>query len=338
MNPLHSVLIVDDEPSIRALLARWVESLGLQSCTAANAEEAIQAFSTHQWDLAIIDIMMPGRNGLWLAGELRRSHPKTAVVLATANEAIVESGPAPVVADLLIKPFKRDRFVVAVDRGREWRRQTVEELDWQARLASEVRSRVVDVQWQLQRGRSDGRDESDVLWQLSIERMPDVAGHCDRVGRYATSIARELNLEAPTIALIEQATRFHDIGKVAIPEAILTKPSPHTPEEVVIMRGHVDAGVEILASASTLQATVPIVRASHEWFGGTGYPNGLAGGSIPLASRIIAVADAYDAMTHDWSYRSRLDPVEAASELLRCSPGQFDPDVVVAFLNIVNRH
>jgi HD-GYP domain-containing protein (c-di-GMP phosphodiesterase class II) len=123
-----------------------------------------------------------------------------------------------------------------------------------------------------------------------------------------------------------------------MPDVVLTKPSPLTRGEVAVMRAHVDAGVAILSATSTLSDTVPIVKSSHEWFNGRGYPEGLAGEAISLASRIIGVADAYDAMTQDRRYRTRLDAVEAVSELLRGAPTQFDPDVVVAFLNIVNRH
>ena len=168
--------------------------------------------------------------------------------------------------------------------------------------------------------------------------MPDVVEHSERVVRFAIATAKELNVNASQIQLLERAARFHDIGKLAMPEAVLTKPSPLTPGEVTIMRGHVDTGAEILMSTATLRSTVPIVKASHEWFGGKGYPDGIAGQAIPLASRMIAVADAYDAMTQDRHYRTRLGAVEAISELLRGAPSQFDPDVVVAFLNIVNRH
>jgi putative nucleotidyltransferase with HDIG domain len=337
MTPLTSVLIVDDEAPIRELLSRWVQSLGLQSCTASNAEEAVEKLSTRHCDLAIIDIMMPGKNGLWLAGELRRDHPDVAVVLATGNEAMARQAQSPM-ADLLIKPFERDRFVLAVDRGREWRRQAVEELEWQTHLSAEVQTRIADVQWEMALGTAAGKDQADVLWELAAMRMPDVVAHSERVVRYTASIARELNVDPSELDRFERAARFHDIGKMAMPEAVLTKPSPLTPGEVVIMRAHVDAGVAILEAASTLATTAPIVKASHEWFSGQGYPQGLAGTAIPLASRIIGVADAYDAMTQDRRYRSRLTAVEAATELLRGAPGQFDPDVVIAFLNIVNRH
>jgi HD-GYP domain-containing protein (c-di-GMP phosphodiesterase class II) len=158
------------------------------------------------------------------------------------------------------------------------------------------------------------------------------------VARYTASIARELDLGPGSLALFERAARFHDIGKLAMPECVLAKPCPFTRGEAAIMRAHVDAGAEILAATSSLRDTAPTVMASHEWFNGQGYPVGLAGDAIPLGSRIIGVADAYDAMTQDRRYCQRLDAVEALSELLRGASTQFDPDVVVAFLNIVNKH
>jgi cyclic di-GMP phosphodiesterase len=337
VTPLTSVLIVDDEEPIRQLLARWVQSLNLQAWIASTADEAVAELNTHHCDLAIIDIMMPGKNGLWLADELRRSHPDVAVVLSTGNAAMIDSTPPPI-ADLLIKPYKRERFVLAVDRGREWRRQAVEERERHAHLLSQVHTRVADVRAEVARGRQAGHDESDVLWQIAVAHVPDVVEHCERVERFTASIARELNVDAHSIELFERAARFHDIGKLAMPDSVLAKPSPLTRGEIAIMRAHVDAGVDILSGTLWLRDTVVIVKASHEWFNGQGYPAGLAGLHIPLASRIISVADAYDAMTQDRRYRTRLDAVEAISELLRGVPTQFDPDVVVAFLNIVNRH
>jgi putative nucleotidyltransferase with HDIG domain len=337
VTPLTSVLIVDDEAATRELLARWVQSLNLQACLASTAEEAVATLNAQRCDLAIIDIMMPGKNGTWLADELRRNHPGVAVVLSTGSAAMVDNTPPPV-ADLLIKPYKRERFVLAVDRGREWRRQGLEELERQAHLLAEVHARVLEVQREVKRAHRAGHVESDVLWQIAVAHIPEAVEHSERVERYTASIARELRLDPWSLALFERAARFHDIGKLAMPECVLAKPCPLTRGEVAIMRAHVDAGAEILAATSTLRDTAPTVMASHEWFNGQGYPVGLAGDAIPLGSRIIGVGDAYDAMTQDRRYRRRLDAVEALSELLRGASTQFDPDVVVAFLNIVNKH
>src|SRR5262249_13519913 len=146
-------------------------------------------------------------------------------------------------------------------------------------------------------------------------RIPTVVSHGERVANYAIAVARELGIARTAWQSIKQAARFHDIGKAAIPASLLTKPAPLTPAEIAIMQWHVHAGAAILQATRSLSDVAPIVRASHEWFGGEGYPDRLDGDRIPLASRIIAVVDAYDAMTEDRCYRARLDPRRAVAEL-----------------------
>ena len=339
MTPLTSVLIVDDEPAVRDLMARWVSALGLRPQTAANAAEALATLRTQQYDLAVIDVMMPGHDGLWLANEVHRDHPHTAVVIATAYTELLdgEAQQQPV-ADFLIKPFQRERFALAVDRGRQWRKQTLEEMHWHAMLSIELRDRAADICAQLQERAAAGENESDALLALAAERMPDTAEHGERVARFAYSVAREMGVLLDVGPELTIGARFHDIGKIAIPEALLSKPSPLTEGEKAIVRQHVDVGAEILQATQTLASAAPIVGASHEWFNGGGYPWKLAGDEIPLASRIIAVVDAYDAMTQHRAYRVSLDSTDAVNELLRCCPTQFDPEVVAAFLAVLGRH
>jgi len=339
MTAVASVLIVDDEPAVRHLMTRWVASLGLEATAASNADEALATLRTRHHDLAVIDVMMPGKNGLWLAGELRRDFPHTAVVIATAYSSVLESAATSLpIADLLIKPLKRERFALALDRGRAWRRQAAEEIEWHAKLVAELRERIAGIKSDVEARSAQGIDEGDALDVMARERMPDVVSHSERVARYSVSAAQALGVSAAEQGLVGRAARFHDIGKLAIPDPLLTKPSPLTPGEVAVMRRHVTAGGEILDATRTLGDLKPIVLASHEWFGGGGYPEKIAGKAIPLASRIIGVADAYDAMTEDRAYRTRLDSAEAIAELLRASPAQFDPDVVVAFLNVLATH
>jgi HD-GYP domain-containing protein (c-di-GMP phosphodiesterase class II) len=170
------------------------------------------------------------------------------------------------------------------------------------------------------------------------ERVPATLEHGARVARYAVATARELSLGRETIAEIELAAKFHDLGKAAMPDALLTKPSPLASGESAIMRHHVEAGAEILSCAPALASLAPIVLASHEWFGGGGYPRRLAGADIPLASRIIAVVDAYDTMADFGRARVSAEPAGAVSELLRCGGTQFDPDALTAFLAVLGRH
>ena len=343
MTVMTSVLIVDDEPAVRDIMARWVASLGLRARTAANAEEALAALRTRHYDLAVIDVMMPGHDGLWLASELQRDHPHTAVVIATAYTNLVDAAPhdPPIadrpIADFLVKPFQRDRFALAADRGRQWRKQTLEEIQWHAMLAYELRDRTACICATMQERRAAGVSELETLTTLMRERVPEAAAHGARVARYARSVSRELRVEHGPGWLLDVAATLHDVGKAAIPEPLIRKPSPLTAGETAIMRQHVDVGAEILTSTGSLAEAAPIVHASHEWFGGNGYPLELAGTAIPLASRIIAVADAYDAMTQDRHHRTHLDSADAIAELLRACPQQFDPEIVAAFLAILER-
>jgi putative two-component system response regulator len=318
-------------------MARWVASLGLRPQTAATAEEALATLRSAHYDLAVIDVMMPGHDGLWLASQMQRDYPHTAVVIATAYTELLgaDAQEAPV-ADFLIKPFQRDRFALAVDRGRQWRKEALEEVEWHARLSIELQERTERICASLTG--ITPRSDVESLLTVARERMPETVAHSDRVARFAVSVAREMEIDHIVGDSIEVAARFHDIGKAAMPDALLTKPSPLTPGEMAIMRRHVDAGAAILASSRALEPAAAIVLASHEWFGGGGYPRKLAGAAIPMASRIIAVVDAYDAMTQDRAYRIRLDSTDAVAELLRCCPSQFDPEIVSAFLAVLGRH
>ena len=336
---MTTVLIVDDEPAVRDLMARWVTALGLRPRTAANADEALATLRTNHYDLAVIDVMMPGHDGLWLANEVQRDHPNTAVVIATAYTELLEADAKQrAIADLLIKPFKRERFALAVDRGRQWRKQALEEVHWHAVLSIELRDRAQLVMAMVGERSSHGVTESTALLELAMERTPDTVSHGDRVARYAVSVAREMGLEQELGAALVDAARFHDIGKVAMPEALLSKPGPLTPGEMAIMRQHVEVGADILEATRQLGGAADAVRASHEWFSGGGYPRKSSGDQIPMAARIIAAVDAYDAMTQDRAYRIRFDSSDAVAELLRCSPAQFDPLVVNAFLAVLGRH
>ena len=339
MPPFRSVLIVDDEPAVRDIMARWVASLGLDAAAASNADEALAMLRTQECDLAVIDLMMPGRDGLWLADEMRREYPGTALVLATAYTSLLqgERTPPPV-ADLLVKPFARERFALAVDRGRQWHKEALDDLQWHARLSLELRERTETLCETLEQRTRAGERAVDVLTALAAKYSSNLLPHSRRVTRFAMSIARELRLDARAAASLEDAAMLHDIGKLAISESLLEKPSPLTRGEQAIVRQHVDAGAEILASTTELHELAPVVLATHEWYGGGGYPLKLSGEGIPLASRIIAVADAYDAMTQTRIYRAALDSGEALSELLRCVGTQFDPDVITAFLAVLGWH
>ncbi|HEV3070708.1 MAG TPA: diguanylate cyclase [Solirubrobacteraceae bacterium] len=171
----------------------------------------------------------------------------------------------------------------------------------------------------------------DVLLQAFQERYPDLQEHQRGVGTLVLAVGRRLEMSAEDLDVLARAAELHDVGKIAIPDAILNKPGPLDEEEWKFMRRHTILGERILMAASALRPVARLVRSSHERFDGGGYPDGLAGQEIPLGARIIFVCDAFDAMTSDRAYSAAIDPAQALAELRRCAGTQFDPHVVSAF-------
>jgi putative nucleotidyltransferase with HDIG domain len=170
-----------------------------------------------------------------------------------------------------------------------------------------------------------------VLLRALAERNPDLGEHLATVADLAVAVARKLGLPADAVEQVRHAADLHDVGKVAIPDAILDKPGPLDADEWAFMRRHTVIGERIIAGAPSLTSIARIVRSSHERFDGTGYPDGLAGDEIPLAARIVFVCDAFDAMTSERSYRAPMTAALALAEMRACAGSQFDPVVVDAF-------
>jgi diguanylate cyclase (GGDEF)-like protein len=181
---------------------------------------------------------------------------------------------------------------------------------------------------------SPGRQSRDVLLRTLSEREPELHLHLAGVAELAAEVGRALGMAAEELDELSRAAELHDIGKVAIPDTILAKPGPLDEEEWGFVRRHTIIGERILMAAPALRPVARLVRSSHERFDGTGYPDGLAGEEIPLGSRVVAVCDAFDAMTSDRSYRAARSEEEALAELQACAGSQFDPRVVEAFCRL----
>jgi len=181
------------------------------------------------------------------------------------------------------------------------------------------------------------RQTRDVLLSTLSERQPGLHAHLRGTATLALEVGRELGMDAEELDNVARAAELHDIGKVAIPDAILSKPGPLNADEWTFMRRHTIIGERILLAAPALRPVARLVRSSHEHWDGTGYPDSLSEDAIPLGARVVAVCDAFDAMTNDRPYRNSISDEAALEELRRCAGAQFDPAVVEAFARVLER-
>ncbi len=336
----RSVLVVDDENRVRHLMTHWLETGGFLVKEASNAEEALRAMQTDPAAVALCDVRMPGHDGLWLAEHLRSQYPETAIIMATA---VHEVGPAVSslrqgVLDYLMKPFGRERLRDAVQRGVDWHRAAMDSRRWRETLESECRIRFTRLVDAIAALRVESPDALDALLSMLTLRDRDAYAHGYRVVGLAVSLARLLGLSESDIGAVERAALFHDVGKFAMPEAVLRKPAPLTVEELALVRTHPQLGYELTRELPYLADAAELIWACCERVDGLGYPRGLRGEAIPLGSRIIAVADAYDTMTRPRVFRDAISSHEAFLELSRCAGTQFDAPVVGVFRRVVSVH
>jgi response regulator RpfG family c-di-GMP phosphodiesterase len=333
----HSVLIVDDENCARDLMARWLESGGYTVTTASSAEEALGRLEASPPAVALCDIRMPGRDGLWLAEQIRQQYPETAVIMATgvhdagSKVETLRQG----VIDYLTKPFGRDRLRAAVTRGLEFHRSAWDARRWRESLEQEMAIRRTRINDAVSALRVESDESLDAMLSMLTLTDREAYAHGYRVAALSVSVGRILGVPEAELASIERGALLHDVGKLAIPEAILRKPAPLTIEEHILVRCHPSLGSELIRQVPYLSSAVEIVRGAHERMDGLGYPRGVRAADIPLGARIVCVADAYDTMTRPRVFRDAIGPAEALLELDRCSGSQFDPVVVEAFRKVM---
>jgi putative two-component system response regulator len=337
VTPETSILVVDDEAGIREVMARWLAGGGYDVLTAENAREALQHVQQRAPAVALCDIRMPGQDGLWLAGQIRHDAPDTAVIMATGVQDIgsavtsLRHG----VLDYLTKPFGRDRLRESVTRGIEWHLTAREARRWRESLEQEVESKRQHLRDALAALTIDSDAAVDGLLTVLTIADRDAYAHSHRVAALAARIARALGLPAEEIATLERAALFHDVGKLAMPEAVLRKPAPLTPDELSVIRLHAQIAADLIAGVPYLSAASEIVRDAHERIDGLGYPNGSHAADVSVGARILSVADAYDAMTRPRVFRDAITTREALLEIERCAGTQFDPAVVATFKRVV---
>jgi putative nucleotidyltransferase with HDIG domain len=292
--------------------------------------------SGEEFELMLSDMMMPVMDGEALLAATKERFPDIPVVMVTAMHDIsialnaIRNG----AYDYLLKPFDREQLLATVRRALENRRLKLENRAYQTNLEALVTARTEQLRQAITTLEQSYDITLEALGNALDLKDAETEGHSKRVTAFTIAIARAMGLTAGQIRVIARGAFLHDIGKMAIPDAILRKPGALDPEEVAIMREHCYRGYQILKRIPFLSEAAEIVYSHQEKYDGTGYPRGLKGDEIPLGARIFSVADTLDAMTSDRPYRAKLPFSVAREEIQRWSGRQFDPLVVATFLQM----
>ncbi len=327
MNTKPQILIVDDEHAVCDLLSAELTEQGYQCSTALDAIEALKETRKHDFDVTLLDIKLPAMSGLELLSRIRSESPNTSVIMITS----VCNGDSMVKAfrlgalHYLMKPFDLDEVSVTVRMVLETTGNSV---------VREGCQRPVHPGRKPTRTRSTKAYFEKLIAKASALEEHDKynGGHSQRVAAISVSIAQQLALPQHDIENIEIAALVHDIGMIGVSESIPAKPVHLDWRQFQRLAYHCEAGERILAHHVKDYEILTIVRHHHERYDGGGYPDGLHGDDIPPGARILALAEAYGAMTSRRPYRTVMGAKAARAEIERCKGSQFDPEVADAFL------
>ncbi len=298
------VLIVEDDPSAQQIAKDILDDMVYEIEFCSRGDDGAEKILQKEWDLILLDIMLPGKNGYDLLGLAKKKHPFTPVIMFTVLKdrhkrvKAYKMG----VDDFILKPFDKWEFMARV-RSLLKLRETYLKLE-------ETKNVVVS------------------LSQAVEVKDPYTRGHSERVGELSRNISLALGFSNEKAAELYWAGILHDIGKIALPLPLLTKPSKLNSQEYEKVKKHPVVSCRICSNLRTLKEILPAIKFHHERWDGKGYPLGLSGKEIPAEARIMAVADSYDAMTSDRAYRGAMDSEEVVSIMKEGRGGQWQGDIV----------
>ena len=313
---MTKILLVEDDKALRMMTTFYLESQGYKVEAVENGRFAIEAFDANLPDLIVSDIAMPEMNGFELLEGIRKREagagmPFLFVSAFSENESVARARRLGV-DDYLFKPFDVQDLRDAIE----------------IRLARRRTLQMVDTR--------EAHLQTVTMLANSIEaRDIYTRGHVERVRNYARTLAQALEWDDAAMVTLEFGAILHDVGKVSIPDHILNKPGPLTPEEKVTMHAHAEIGTRMMKDVTHLEAALPYILHHHERWDGEGYPNHLMHDEIPMEGRLLALTDAYDAMTTDRPYRKGMPKEDALKRLKIDSGKHFDPVMVDAFVEIM---
>jgi len=344
------ILIIEDDKSFCRTLTLILEKEGYLVVGAKDAHQAIEAAKETFFELIIADVRLPGdMDGIEAVAKIKGIRPGAESVVIVITGYADEQAPVRAlrlgVDDYIYKPFKREQFLHIVEQNLRIYRlekekgkhnEVIEKINQE--LEGKVKQRTKDLK--------NLYEELQVTYLRTIKALAQAIdardhythSHSVNVTKCAVMIAQEMKLSAEEIDEIKQASELHDLGKIGIHDYILTKPGKLTSQEWEEVRLHSLKGAEILEPLTFLKGAIKLIQRHHERYDGKGYPYGLKGESIHLGARIMALADAFDAMISERPYREKpLTKQGAIKEIKKNSGTQFDPQVVQTFLKIVDK-
>lgn len=337
MEHAERILFIDDDAPVRLAFKRSLRGRGLAIDLASGAEEARQLMAANTYGVIATDYRMPKVNGLELVEEMQREQPDATYILVSgecdldlALQAVNEHH----ISYVICKPWDTEELATVLKRSLEayWeragQRQLQENMVQSSRALEQQKARFAEAVAQAEAALTDA-----LIASLEL-RGHETENHCRRVAAYALMIAQEMGIRGRMLNSIERGALLHDVGKIGIPDALLLKKGPLTPEEWKVMKTHTQIGAQLLDGFESMAGARQVVAQHHERWDGTGYPASLEGEQICLGARIFAVADTLDALLSERPYRPSYDEAYAVAEIKRCSGTQFDPQVVEAFLRI----
>lgn len=329
------ILIVDDQEQNVTVLGRILKRAGyLKVESTSDPRRAIELCESRTPDLVLLDLHMPELDGFAVLEQLRRvaaadSYLPVLMLTGDGSAEVKLRALAAGATDFLAKPFDATEVILRIRNLLETRHLYRLLRVQNTHLEARVRERTEALE-------SSQLEILERLAEAGEYRDDDTGRHTQRVGELSAALAAAMNLPAATVEVIRRTAPLHDIGKIGIPDIILLKPSPLTASERAVMETHAEIGAKILTGGRSelIRAAEEIARHHHERWDGTGYPGGLRGNAIPVAARIVAIADVFDALTHDRPYRSAWPVAAAMAEIVAHRGTQFDPDFVDAFVGL----
>jgi putative nucleotidyltransferase with HDIG domain len=333
------VLVVDDEESIRRAIGKFLRTRGFDVVTAGNGEEALAELGQQGFVLMLCDVRMPGLSGVEVVPRALQVDSELAIMMLTAvNDAPTATESLSQGAmDYLMKPVELADLEVAIERALHKRALLIEQRRVERMIREEVAQRTMELEREKETLRGLTVSVAETLINAMEVKDVYLRGHSQRVAELAASTAEELGMSPDAVEQVRIAGRLHDVGKIGTREAVLNKPGSLTPDEFEHVKEHVRIGIEILAPLKHLGEALTYVRDHHEHWDGGGYPQGLHTTQISIGGRILAAADAFDALTSKRAYREPMDP-DATIKFLEGHVGRLlDPEVYAALRRVVSR-